>query len=436
MLRRALAWLPLALVAVGLTLAMMLPAAADTAPVTPPDGNGGAQAASLGTALHGSFGGTGGPEPRSPIVYPLQRLPLIFSHAKHLARGTPCAACHAGGTTSQSAVDNLLPTETECRACHAIDRAKPELVIAGAPPTRCAACHPNYRADQPVARTYLAPPPLKFAHAAHAQAPCATCHGDLAKVDLATIDQLPTMEQCLTCHTDGNTEAQCTRCHLAELGGLMQTRFDTGDLVPARNDFGDAHGPGFATDHRQAARQVGAACTACHDRSECIECHQGTVKPMDFHQGDYLLTHPIEARRGRPDCSACHRYETFCVSCHERSGIGTRFGDFNSVDPGRAFHPPNWANASTGIGGNLHATEARKNISSCASCHRDEDCMKCHTAEPGKGNISPHPAGWRGSAKCKAMDRGDRRMCLRCHIEANQVGCDWGAGSTSMLRAR
>ena len=25
----------------------------------------------------------------SPIVYPLQRLPLVFSHAKHLGRGTP-----------------------------------------------------------------------------------------------------------------------------------------------------------------------------------------------------------------------------------------------------------------------------------------------------------------------------------------------------------
>ncbi|HMG57954.1 MAG TPA: hypothetical protein VK601_30840 [Kofleriaceae bacterium] len=26
----------------------------------------------------------------SPVVYPLQRLPLAFSHARHLGRGTPC----------------------------------------------------------------------------------------------------------------------------------------------------------------------------------------------------------------------------------------------------------------------------------------------------------------------------------------------------------
>jgi len=41
------------------------------------------------------------------------------------------------------------------------------------------------------------------------------------------------------------------------------------------------------------------------------------VKPMDFHPGNYLLVHAGEARRGRPDCSACHRYESFCVGLRE-----------------------------------------------------------------------------------------------------------------------
>src|SRR3970282_1544372 len=69
----------------------------------------------------------------SPIMYPLQRLPLIFSHGKHLAR---------------------------------------------APPARCAACHPGYSPDRPVERVYLTPTPLKFAHAAHAKQACTSCHGD------------------------------------------------------------------------------------------------------------------------------------------------------------------------------------------------------------------------------------------------------------------
>ncbi len=362
----------------------------------------------------------------SPVIYPLQRLPLIFSHAKHLARGTACAACHPAATTSRSAVDNLIPTEQACRACHAIDRAIPDPAAdkAGAPPAACGACHPGYVRDQPVGRVVITPPPLKFDHAAHAQTTCTRCH-DMTNVDLATTRQLPSMGSCLGCHKDGTEPRHCADCHLAKLGGLIETRFVHGDLVPHHDGLGDAHGADFAKHHTQEARQNGATCNACHDQSECLACHQGVTKPMDFHAGNYLLTHAVEARRGTPDCSACHRTESFCVACHERAGLGTR-GDtqFNSVDPGRAFHPAGWA--TKGVGPNRHAIEAKKNITSCTSCHREEDCLTCHSAEPGNAmHASPHPPGWRGSAKCRAMDRRNRRMCLRCHITKDELGCDW-----------
>ncbi len=363
----------------------------------------------------------------SPIVYPAQRLPLAFSHAKHAKRGTPCVACHASAASSQSAVDDLLPTEAACRACHAIDRAVPDKVVAGAPPARCDACHVGYTPGAVVARTYLVPPPLKFAHAAHATAPCASCHTDMTAVELATQKQLPTMASCLGCHKDGGTERHCADCHLAQLGGMLETRFPHGELVPHATGLGDGHGPGFATMHRVEATQVGATCTACHDRSECVACHQGVVKPLDFHPGNYLLAHAMDARRGKPDCSACHRAESFCVACHERSGLTTRVTPgFDATVPGRRFHPPSWAsNSSLGAGDNLHAREAKRNITSCASCHREEDCLTCHSAEAGKLNASPHPRGWRGSSQCKALDRGNRRMCTRCHVTSDEVGCDW-----------
>ena len=355
----------------------------------------------------------------SPVVYPLQRLPLTFSHQQHARRGTPCLVCHATAATSQSAVDDLLPTELPCRACHAIDRAAPTVAA-------CAPCHPGFQLGAPVQTSYLTPPPLKFAHAAHAAEPCARCHGDMAGVDLATTKQLPTMGSCETCHTLAATPAHCTDCHLAQRGGLVETHFPHGDLVPGADGLGDAHGAGFATRHQLEARQPGATCGACHDPSECVTCHQGVTKQLAFHPGDYTLTHAIDARRGKPDCSACHRSESFCVACHERSGIATRARtDFNDVDPGRAFHPPGWAARTSGVAVNLHAQEARRNITSCTSCHREEDCLTCHTAEKGMGNASPHPKSWRGSARCKALDRSNRRMCLRCHVTANELGCDW-----------
>ncbi len=360
----------------------------------------------------------------SPVMYPAQQLPLIFSHGKHLARGATCITCHPAAVTSRSAVDNLIPTEATCRACHPIDRTQPERVVAGAPPARCAACHPGYSPTLPVARITMETPPLKFDHAAHGKTPCAGCHGDLSRVELATRRHLPTMASCLTCHRDGTAERRCADCHLTRLGGLVQTQFPQGSLVPRHSGLGDTHGPGFARDHRQEARQLDATCTACHDRSECVACHQGVTKPLEFHPGNYVLAHAVEARRGTPDCSACHRAQTFCVGCHERTGVGTRAPtEFDDSSPLRAFHPPSWATA-TGTGG-LHAREARRNITSCASCHREEDCLQCHSAEPGAMRASPHPVGWRGSARCKALDSKNRRMCLRCHITRAELGCDW-----------
>jgi len=342
-------------------------------------------------------------------VYPLQRLPLIFSHQKHLARGTQCDACHTTAKASQSAVDNLIPTEVPCRACHEIHREAPTVAD-------CAKCHPSWRPDVPVDRVFLAPPPLKFAHDQHTQ-PCESCH-KVRNVDLATTAQLPSMESCFACHKNGSEERHCGDCHLTKLGGLVETTFDTGKFVPA------THGPRFAKDHKEEARAPGASCNACHDRSECVECHQGTVKPMDFHAGNYLLVHASDARRGTPDCSACHRYETFCVGCHERSGLGTR-GDtqFSPNRPDLRFHPAGWS--SKGAGPNLHAQEARRNLTTCTSCHREEDCIACHSAEEGGVQASPHPRGWRGSARCRALDRENRRMCLRCHVTQDELGCDW-----------
>jgi hypothetical protein len=360
----------------------------------------------------------------SPIVYPPQRLPLIFSHRAHLARGATCNQCHADAATSRSAVDDLLPTEVACRACHTIDRADP--TRQATPVAACAGCHAGYQPGAVVIRVYQTPPPLIFAHVDHAATACKTCH-PVDAVDLATAAQLPSMQSCLDCHAhaDGGQTRHCSDCHLAKLGGLVETRFPTGELIPRQDGLGDAHGPGFSRDHVQEARQNGATCNACHDQSECVACHNGVVKPADFHPGDYQLTHAIDARRGTPDCSACHRAESFCVGCHERTGVSTRaFSSFETGLSAQSFHPAGWASQTSG-GPNRHAGEARRNIASCTSCHREEDCTTCHTAEPGMGNVSPHGSGWRGSTRCRAMYREDRRMCLRCHTQEDELGCDW-----------
>jgi predicted CXXCH cytochrome family protein len=360
-----------------------------------------------------------GPSP-SRVVYPVQRLPLRFSHAQHTgALAVACTTCHDRATTSRSALDLLTPAEAACRGCHAIDRARPEGTGAG-PASACVACHPGYTPGGAVARIAIPAAQLKFSHAAHVSAPCARCHGDLAKegVGLATRDHLPRMETCMECHDGAAASDACTTCHLATQGGRVRTELPDGRLVPAGGAGGAVHDADFRVDHARVAQAEPRTCASCHEERFCADCHLGTAKPMDFHPGDYATMHAVDARRNVPDCATCHTTQRFCVSCHERSGVGVRgeSGFATSGTRGR-FHPPGWAAGD-------HAADAQKNIRACASCHREDFCLTCHTAEPGSARISPHGPGWRNSSRCRALANKNQRMCLRCHIELGAVGCD------------
>jgi hypothetical protein len=363
--------------------------------------------------------------PPSPVVYPEQRIPLVFTHAAHLERGLGCVDCHERAPTSRSAVDNLLPGEAACRPCHPIDRADPTKQVDG-PPARCDACHVGYVVGEPPARVHLPPPNLKFDHAAHVARgmACSGCHGDLAAegIALATRDQLPRMRLCLTCHDGTRAPDACTTCHLAEVGRL-RTTWPEGNLAPAGVIHGDAHDLDFVRRHGAVATGREAYCGACHRPSFCADCHTGVTKPMDFHPGDYATTHAPDARRNDPDCSVCHRQQSFCVGCHERAGVGQRAGGaFAQEVAARRFHPADWV--SFVGGGNRHAREARANLGACASCHREDSCLACHSAELGGPRVSPHGPRWRGSARCEALAQKNGRMCLRCHITAAVPSCD------------
>ncbi|MCE9579627.1 MAG: hypothetical protein K8W52_41285 [Deltaproteobacteria bacterium] len=387
-----------------------------------------------GTAGRAIFADDG---PPSPVIFPTQRIPITFSHAAHLNRAPSlqCVDCHDHADDSRASVDRLVPDESACEMCHPIDRAKPDLVLPGKPPVACVACHPGWKPGQPVARVEIEPPNLKFDHAAHKTTACTFCHGDLAKsgTGLATREDLPRMRLCLTCHDDqarGTAKAApsaCTTCHLADAEGRVRIQLPDGLLMPTGVLVGDAHEGDFRTRHANIARTDAGYCATCHAERFCSDCHLGVEKPRDFHAGNYVLTHATEARRGTPDCSACHRAQSFCVACHERSGVGTRAGsEFDSAVDGRRFHPDGWAD--NGRGGNSHAREFQRNPNQCASCHREDFCLECHSnQESASDHRNPHGRGWRGSARCEALARRNGRMCLRCHVTAAETGCDWAA---------
>jgi c(7)-type cytochrome triheme protein len=404
--------------------------------------------------------------PPSPLIFPAQIIPLRFDHARHLKLGVDCATCHAAAPTSTAAADVLIPAEAACRQCHEIDRAQPAKVTpAGSPAARCDACHvvaPAGNGDGAPAgwmprgatfstppRVELARPNLKFNHRLHVSRGlgCALCHANVAGEAQATRADLPKMSLCLGCHDGKQATSRCGACHLTEPDGRLRTSLasaataalgpaGTGKLVPSGVLRGlDAHGPTFARDHAQAGRDEGY-CLSCHKRSECVDCHGGTVRPFDIHPSDYVSLHGVDARRNTPDCASCHRAQSFCVGCHQRAGVAADpEGGARGVQPRnpfgtgtqlKSFHPPGWVGEGAGAAASGHAQQARRNVRACASCHREESCLGCHSTDPTRGmNVSPHGPGFGGTSRCRALSSKNRRACLKCHaLGAPEIDCE------------
>ena len=378
----------------------------------------------------------------SPAVYPPHTLPLTFDHRRHALRGITCEKCHGEATRSLSAKDNLLPAEKACRACHAIDRSQPtKQVPAGQPSARCDACHPSFtditvpgRAMTEPSRVVLPPPNLKFNHKLHADRgmACALCHAGVDQVAMATTAEMPKMGLCLGCHDGRQATARCAACHPTNPDGRLRTVFPTGRLVPSGSLRGaDAHTATFRTQHKTAGRDE-RYCGTCHKQSECTDCHAaGVVRPADFHPLDYATLHAMDARRNTPNCSSCHRNQTFCLGCHQRLGVapdpeGGQVGrqpnnPFGTGTGVKRFHPPGWVRDDAGVVLTTptpasHSFQARRNLRTCVSCHREDSCLSCHSADPARSlGVNPHPAGFAGSAGCRAMASRNERACLKCH---------------------
>ncbi len=392
----------------------------------------------------------------SPLIYPGESLPIRFDHARHARLGATCEGCHTAAAGSTVAADNLIPGEAACRGCHKIDRANPtKIVPAGQGAARCDACHadlaghawmpPGFAsagapAEPP--RVVMPRPNLKFNHRLHAArgVACAACHTAAAGQGMVTRADLPMMSSCLACHDGKQATARCAACHLTEPDGRLRVQLataatiaagGTGLLEPSGSLRGfDAHGPTFRRDHAQAGRDE-RYCLTCHRRNDCIDCHGGVVRPPDIHPADYVSLHVVDARRNVPDCSSCHRLQTFCVGCHQRTGVsanpsGGQLGakannPFGTGTGVKQFHPPGWARDAAGVviaapRPNSHSGAAKRNIRTCVSCHREESCLTCHSTDPTRGpSFSPHGPNFAGTARCRFLSARNQRACLKCH---------------------
>jgi hypothetical protein len=360
--------------------------------------------------------------PGFEVVYPGERVPLRFDHRRHVRGiGLSCVYCHTNAATSRRTADRLSAPPERCDACHGTDHEQSGNVAAGfGPAADCGYCHDGHSVvdGNRVARVVSPPANLVFDHAAHHARGirCAECHGAVADEALASRADLPTMQTCLRCHGSPPAKAPgaCDVCHVTREGARIETSFPEGELRPPAWLHGAEHGPDWVFRHRLVAAADSEFCASCHSEKECVDCHDGRVRPRAVHPNDWLSLHPTAARQNDPNCSSCHRAQSFCITCHERSGI-TMSGPLAALDGQGRFHPPRSVWTDPPRTPRHHAWEAERNISACVSCHTERDCAECHAtaARGGRGGLDPHPVGF--EASCRNAFSKNARPCLFCH---------------------
>ena len=250
-------------------------------------------------------------------------MPLRFDHGRHLARGSTCGDCHDGASQSATVADNLLPRGSACDKCHVPSHAHSAPLEADR--AGCLACHTVLTASGQTQRPTMPTPRLRFSHSLHHARgiACETCHRDMNRVVVATNAQLPSEATCLECHDGKQATARCSACHPTDASGRLVTS-DPADyrgprLVPRDTSaWGAAHDLSFVQDHAGVAKANPSLCSSCHAEADCIDCHNGDLRPLRIHQADYLTSHALDARARTQDCQACHRMQSDCRACHER----------------------------------------------------------------------------------------------------------------------
>ncbi len=232
-----------------------------------------------------------------------------------------------------------------------------------------------------------------------------------------------------TIHSDYATGMEikyCNECHI-------------------ENNAAPTHGGFWVKEHRLPAESQSNNCKDCHKLSFCLDCHKGggidadlhvSTSGVDYmpmsHRTDFREIHPIKAFDDPRSCYRCHDAKRFCEECHNKfnrndlrvlshrrgfSDIDVKAGGPNHSIFNSAQCPTCHPNSlvPVHVWSSAHASEARRNLTSCQTCHSDGAvCMKCHSAVSGL-RVNPHPRNW-SSIKGRMQSAGNSRSCLKCHI--------------------
>jgi len=315
---------------------------------------------------------------------------VLFSHKTHAS--VDCLTCHEGVQGSEEAVGRHYPDMPKCAGCH--DKEFME---------KCENCHTNSKKAVKLRRTQT---DVIFSHKSHiprvSDEGCLKCHKNIVKA--TTVDQsiLAEMESCTPCHSARWHELQCSSCH---------RRLGTRKLIEVV-EF--SHKGTWDISCKEFARRGVDMnlCSQCHEELFCANCHSKREElppaikypemvERDFiHRGDYIQRHALELEVDQTLCYSCHGV-SFCNNCHAKRNLSPASGRA-PIKP--VSHTGDWAIN--------HGDDARRNLTACASCHRnnEEKCVGCH--KPGGVGPTPHPKDWDST-----LSKDKDRVCKNCHTK-------------------
>jgi hypothetical protein len=375
-----------------------------------------------------------------------------FDHAEHeeerAREGDPageCADCHIEPGGGRMEVSPEIQVGT-CWSCHAHETEEHYDVDAS-----CESCHvplastafggariaalPKPSSHEVAdfvleAHGELAPGRTGLCATCHTRDRCVSCHVDTSLPEIQALPpapatmELPTMTasypeppshldvlwleahqleasvgECSTCHTAND----CRTCHVSPVPDLV-ARLPTRESVVAPGVMLESVSPDshaslfFMQAHSVLASADQASCQTCHVDRFCVECHDAEVGG-GYHPPNFMIRHSGDAYGRDYECSNCHEPRVFCRECHADLGLA----GLRSAAAGYHDGTPIWLLQ--------HGQAARQNVESCASCHRQVDCTRCHSVI-GAFKVSPHTSGFDAE---RAWTQSPR-TCLACHV--------------------
>lgn len=351
-------------------------------------------AALIGAALGSNAAGGDGP---APLLLGDARPAVVDVHGAKGHLKLKCEKCHASARTSRWASDRLIPSMSLCGDCHGAARG---ITVFSEATGDCEYCHGAVDAARPGRGDYPRPD-FRFSHKAHAGNGCVTCHpASGARRSGGKGRDVVGMRTCFDCHEKkGRGLSQCRTCHLVHGDGRMVTRFGDKLLTPPVWLKGLTHGADWVQVHAPAAGADSDYCASCHRETECQSCHSGRLRSKNVHPGDWISAHGVSTRMDNPRCTGCHRAQSFCITCHRRSGVAPDSPSGTKPLGSSSFH--------NGVAPEKICRRARTDITACVSCHSESSCIRCHAT------INPHPAGF--SRRCKPLAAKNQAACVKCH---------------------